>query len=223
MAHHKIQIEIPRDTTLSEDKSVNTFHLSGLLDSTNWTAVKNAFLAFYNTAGPGRTASIASKFAAVANSPARIKAYNMDSAPPRVPLFEEDLALGPYGSDSLPEEVAIVLSFRNRAVTGQNQARRRGRIYLGPLATGVVTIAGGRARLNVATMDDILAPCPRLQDALIAAGTSWQSYSKVANDWNVVQDWTVDDAFDTQRRRGPRLTAKRRINEVGTIVSVPVS
>lgn len=219
----RLQLEIPRDTALSEDRTVNTFHVDVATIPTDWTAITAALLKFYNTAGVGRTSSIASKLASVANSPARLKVYSFLDAEPRVPILETDMALGPYGSGALPEEVAICLSYKAESGSGLNPKRRQGRIYIGPLDTGVITTASGRTRLNVSTMDDILKPAQRLLSEWDAAGATWGVYSRVDNALYPITQFIVDDALDTQRRRGPARTARRTVFAGGEPVSLPVN
>jgi hypothetical protein len=97
----------------------------------------------------------------------------------------------------------LCLSFQAVKVSGQTQARRRGRVYIGGL--GIVTTAGTTNSFPVPTgqvVTNLVNAAQNLGNDAPDANWSWVVYSR-ANDIvvNVDNGW-VDNAFDTQRRRG---------------------
>lgn len=107
----------------------------------------------------------------------------------------------------LPNEVAAVISYRSgegSSSGGTSNPRRRGRLFIGPLeATALAT----------GTTDSVLNAT--FQAALVSAaedvlGTSqpvtWQQYSRASDVFNAVTGGFVDNAWDTQRRRGAAAT-----------------
>lgn len=136
-----------------------------------------------------------------------IKIYDMADPEPRVPIWEETYDfINPPSGNPLPAEVALVMSYRAAYVSGVPQARRRGRIYFGPLDTACLHTDG---RPTVTCIDKL----QNFGNALLAASTAstqwdWVVHSKVAgSSHNVVGGW-VDNAFDTQRRRGVAVTTR---------------
>jgi hypothetical protein len=103
-----------------------------------------------------------------------------------------------------PREVALCLSFRG----AENVARKRGRIFLGPVAGDdprptaaqrqqVLDFADGLANLGGIDVDwCVYSPTSRA-----TGGTLGDSFSPVKMAW-------VDDEWDTQRSRGYRSTTR---------------
>jgi len=145
---------------------------------------------------------------AVAQNGHLVKYYELPGTPPNYP-FEEDtwnLAAPPAGS-GLPAEVSLVLSFQGIRQAGFPQARRRGRIYIGPLDT-----SGMDDQRPLATFVSNLATAGATFKSNIDAITGglhhwaiWSNADQVAVD--VANGW-VDNAWDTQRRRGLRATSR---------------
>jgi hypothetical protein len=135
--------------------------------------------------------------------------------------LSDTLVAGGPGSLNLPEEVAVALSFRaeygslvenlptgGSGPTGKKhpRARRRNRTFIGPLNTFVLDgVAGSTNPQRVITaFRQVLvdAAAEFLAAGAAGLGFSWSTFSQV--EWamyDVSQIW-VDDAFDTQRRRG---------------------
>nr|CRY97422.1 hypothetical protein [uncultured prokaryote] len=137
-----------------------------------------------------------------------IKFYNLETpTPPNYPFYEStfDLTTAPSGA-ALPSEVAICLSFQGERMSGNPQARRRGRVYLGPITTS--TLSYGRPtstdRTTIAGAAGTL--CANLKAASSPAVFSvWSGTDGAAV---AIADGWVDDVYDTQRRRGLQTTAK---------------
>lgn len=144
------------------------------------------------------------------------------------PLFEETFAI-PLGtgisSVNFPEEVASCLSFRanyaglNEVVslppTGPEgdehpRARVRGRIFVGPLNAG----ASDTGTLVIPRPSDLFRADlvkSGAQHLLVDASQgnwSWSVWSRANDELRSVGEGWVDDAWDTQRRRGVDATTR---------------
>lgn len=139
------------------------------------------------------------------------RTYDLGETPPRTPHITVPNATYVFGSaPPLPEEVATVLSLvlnstgSTNGIDTVNIPRRsqRGRVYIGPLNT---TALGSEANRSVVLQ--------AFRDVLIDRALNVMNTTENV-DWAVVsQRWSaavlvtggyVDDAFDTQRRRGPK-------------------
>lgn len=138
---------------------------------------------------------------------AEVRYYNMADIPPRVPEVR-DMLYSP-GHDplqgNLPEEVAVTLTFHGSPPITR---RRRGRIYFGPLSTAALSAVPETSTRVAPNMVTAL----RDRAAAFAAdqrGGQWVVHSTVANANTLVTAGYVDDAFDTQRRRGPDANSRQ--------------
>jgi hypothetical protein len=129
------------------------------------------------------------------------------------PTLETRFTLGPVvpATTPLPEECAVVVAYHGD-LTGvaeesgltRPKARRRGRIYLGPLSNVAGSVEAGTNRLRVLSgfMTNLAAAMAFLDTDLAPTPYIWSVYSPTAGaTYPVVGGW-IDDAFDTQRRRG---------------------
>lgn len=138
----------------------------------------------------------------IAQNGHEIKWYLLPGVKPNYPFHIEtkNFTSAPSGV-RLPSEVALVASFQGDKTAGLPQARRRGRIYFGPLDASLNT----DGRPTTATCTTLGTQVQTLCNDVIALPTTgaylgvWsevdQSITPVSNGW-------VDNAFDTQRRRG---------------------
>ena len=144
-----------------------------------------------------------------------MKIYNLDDTKPRAPIYEQtdtDAISGLSGT-GFPNEVAACLSYHAAKLSGAIQARRRGRIYLGPLntSTGSITPTGD-SRPNATFRAAVLSAAGYAALQLAAAGATWAVYSPTANTAVKIDVFSIDDAFDTQRRRGMAATTVQSID-----------
>jgi len=143
----------------------------------------------------------------VIQGPHVIKAYDRADPTPRAPVLMDtySFAVAPSGNP-LPHEVAVCLSFQGERASGEVQARRRGRVYLGPVQTGAVDSDG---RVDSAFISDIITGAGDLLTASTAAGAwTWDIWSTVTDNNVTVFDGWVDNSFDTQRSRGRETTTR---------------
>lgn len=228
----RAQVALQAATGLPEDVTVNTFHFETPVgdEVAGAVAVEPSLVAFYtgDPDGAGAGVNLSSFMSTeVAQNGHTIKFYDMADATPRVPIHEAsfNLAAAPNG-DPLPGEVACVLSFQGDKVSGLSQARRRGRIYLGRLDKDSSTAGRPSASLITSLTE---AGRALLLASQAAVSWSWIVYSAAfdgtTKDENgavvphptraaypatytyVTSGW-VDNAFDTQRRRGLAATTR---------------
>lgn len=156
-------------------------------------------------------------------SPATVDLYDMADSTPRVPYRTSTIPLTNGGANSLPSEVALVLSFKGDFESGTPNARRRGRVYIGPLGTDIITVGGtAPSRPNAATRDTLRDAAELLRTsstdearwAVFSQATLTETSSLEQAFHDVVGGW-VDDAWDTQRRRGISATTRDTFGDQG--------
>lgn len=144
----------------------------------------------------------------VAQNNHEVKLYDMSDATPRVPVSITNWNLTSAPSNPpLPSELACCLSFQAPPASGQPQARRRGRIFIGPLHTST-NDSGGRP---VASMRVAIAAAAAACKTAVAAngvGTWWVAYSQIGGTAIPVTNGWIDNEFDTQRRREQGYTTR---------------
>ena len=199
-------------TALPEDRFVNTLHFSGGIATLEVivAALHPVLEDFYNAVPAGDAQTVGSFINQFVQRSAEIRYYDLADPEPRVPIIEPFTLPDPLQTTELPEETAAVLSFRGTAPV---TARRRGRMYLGPLITGAATDASTTVPMRVGT--SFILTCTRAAEALRQAvigidnGNVWsiRSVTPAQNFVPIFGGW-MDNAFDTQRRRGPDATAR---------------
>lgn len=115
------------------------------------------------------------------------------------PAEVKEYAYNPTGTSG-PAEVAIVLSY----FAGNNQGRNRGRMYMGPF-NGFIT-EGERPDLSFRTR--ILEFGSDILGVGAITTRNWLQHSRTDGSYKSVTAYYVDDAWDTQRRRGAAPTSR---------------
>lgn len=203
MAHYLFTVTFDAATNMPADSIVNTWHFDG--SGSDYENVADMLTDFYDAVPTGETTSISEFMTQQSiNGDYTIRAYDMSDAEPRTPQYEVTRTLVELSNAvSLPTEVSICFSYHAQLVSGVAAARRRGRVFLGGFATSAMEQALGAARPKVITMDTIIAAGRDLIQASNASTSwEWQQWSKTADVGNIVVGGWVDNAFDTQRRRG---------------------
>lgn len=199
--HYYTQVTLEHDSALPEDRSVNTFAVQ-LNDAavvlTELAAWHTALTTFYN--------AIDGLFSSSISAVGTIKSYDRADPTPRVPKLSTALAIV-AGSAMLPAECAICVSFQAVTLAGAPQSRRRGRVFIGPLNSSVNDTSTGRPDTTQVTTLQNAA------DALVttskgAAEWYWEVWSQANLSGREVDNGWIDNAFDTQRRRGLRPTSR---------------
>lgn len=211
----RIQHTLQGDSGLSKDRFVNTFHGTTLINpvGAEFDAIRDAVVNFYNDpVDPGFEGGMSS----FANGVGRtVKMYDLAEPEPRTPIYTWEDTATPWTNSinaDLPSEVAVCLSYAGDPASGIPQARRRGRIYIGPLNVAWVQTpnTSDGVRPHPPLVAALLSAAWDLREALLDAGVIWAVYSPT-NDTEgdggpgsmtpITSIW-CDDAFDTQRRRG---------------------
>lgn len=135
-----------------------------------------------------------------------VKFYALPGLKPNYPVTETtfNLAAQPAGTPA-PSEVAIVTSLVGVREAGQAMARRRGRMFIGPLnqstwgddrpAAGMLTVISDATK-------DLAVDINAIENHRLGI------WSTVNQSWAVCAGGFVDNAWDTQRRRGIQPTAR---------------
>lgn len=223
--YYTTKVTIPSDTGLPKDAVTNTWAFErpdGVAEGTAVASWLDALQNFYIDCKDNLSS-------AYQWNSMTADTYDMADTEPRVPVNSSSLSVGTLTTSAydLPAEVAVVLSFKAQPVSGDLSARKRGRVYIGPLqivagdnvdAGGIQAVIADSANTNILTSAD--------------NGTDfiWSVYSRsehfgkdvgepilpadVPNNANLPQAfsevWQLwsDNAWDTQRRRGISATAR---------------
>jgi hypothetical protein len=202
----KYVVRIQKISNIAADQVMNTWYTDSVTTPTaTYAALTTFYDAWISTYGGGSIGSTA-----------YVDRYQMPAVrgPLGVPLETHTMALSSPGvSTPWPDEVATTISFHSD-YTGvpehgpgatRPRATLRGRIYLGPLntAAGEVTTSANETRPAAAFLANLKTYLTAFHTAV-----SWVQWSN--KNWEalpVVGGW-IDNAFDTQRRRGPAATAR---------------
>src|SRR4051812_19329620 len=129
----------------------------------------------------------------------KVTMYNAEGPKPHYPLGEASQNPGVAAGTSINRDVALVLSYW----AGQNRPRRRGRLYA-PCA--VLGITPNAANASTTVMNKVAALVPILT-GLGGINVDWGVWSRVDSQFHSATNWSVNNAWDTQRRRGNTSTA----------------
>jgi hypothetical protein len=206
MPHLLAQVRLERVSQLPEDVVINTFHFTAanVLPAT-LDEIVNRLGAFYTAIPPAGSAPVAGFMAQTLKTTGHtVRIYDATFTPSGGPL--RTAALPTFvlsgSASSLPAEVALCLSFKTNSNLNGSVARRRGRVYIGPLSiSAVVANAAGDSRPSTNFINNLVRA--GLQLATSNGAAQWVVWSEVTNATSgPVSDLWVDDAWDTQRRRG---------------------
>ena len=198
MALFRVMVTIPHTSGAIAEQCVNNWAFLAMGDAASLEAVTTPQLKlFYDSWSAYR--SVAMNWAQ-----ARSKGYDMSEPAPRAPSWDTALGLsGATGTSGLPSEVALCLSFQRLRVSGANMRRGRGRVYLGPFASVAHDGSAGRpaATFKTAVRNGAQA---LLDHSNVTPSYEWVVMTTVAGPATSipVHDGWIDDAWDTQRRRG---------------------
>lgn len=195
-------------SNLPADRVVNVFHFVGPNDyATDVVRCQNLVDAFFTHAQANF--AVGGYLSPWVQRAAELRAYDMDiPKDTRVPSIVPVLLPGPFG-DGLPEEVATVLTLHGYVPPAISR-RRSGRLYFGPLCTNAGSLGSATqpTRPSPTFLADIVTAAKTLRD--VAAG--WPVWcirsTRPAENYVPIQGGYCDNAFDTQRRRGPDPSVK---------------
>lgn len=203
MPHVKALVSLPHTGGIAENVVVNTFHFATDVGPQGpaLTEIADELEAFYLASSqPSQNTLTQFLSASLATTGSSIKLYNMADPIPRPPILVRSFDLGPTAGSNLPREVALCLSFQALPVAGVPQRRRRGRVYIGPFGTAAQNYTAGDARPSQSLIDTLKERGARLSNSL--EFSDWAVFSSVTPALLPVANGWVDNAFDTQRRRG---------------------
>jgi len=190
---------------------VNTFHFLNLGPATDFDNVRDIITNFFNVDPPGTVNHVSDFMSSQAyTGNAVLRAYALTDAKPRAVKYQADIAFDTVDAASLPTEVALVFSFQAAAESGLTQKRRRNRIYTG----GYRSDANASGRPENSLVETMLfAGKQMLLESQASSSWDWVIYSPTNDDVAVVANGWVDNAWDTQRRRGEIASARGIWNE----------
>ena len=192
---------------LPEDVFVNTWYFRNddalATPEVVGSAIQSVLAAFYGAVNGSATSALTAFMSDVLGS-ALLKIYDLGQALPRYPVYESDTLIVPTStSGQLPREVSVVGSFYSA-----RGPRRRGRHYLGPLVTSAMEQSG---TLERAVPSSALTTAIResyLNVLNTSENVTWAQVSTTYGEANPVLGGWIDNAFDTQRRRGGAPTSR---------------
>lgn len=197
---------------LPEDVSVNTFHFStadGSIGSSHVVEAAARIEAGYNLQTAGL--KILDVLGGQLNGTWHVKGFDLGDSTPRVPKADLELVAFTPSGTSLPAEVALCVSYQATPQSGNPQASRRNRVFLGPLGVTVnaANASDVASRPTLAAKNTAIQGIKKLNTAVNGAtNLQWVVYSEKLQAFAAVHDLWVDDAFDTQRRRGEAPTSR---------------
>ena len=201
------RVEFQGASLLPEDVGVNTwhFHQQGTVVTfpSGADRIVDMLHDFYFGAPSGGGNSLMARLSTKAwTGKVTYKLYNLEDDKPRFPfLVETETSNLLPSAATLPREVSLVASWQATHESGQRQARRRGRIFLpAPLTTE--DDGNGRPKAEYRSL--VAYRAQQLKAATEELGETWEwiVFSQKNNDHALVDNGWVDNAWDTQRRRG---------------------
>lgn len=234
---YRAVVRFPRVSGVPADEVDNTFHFGwtgvGSPGSSDFDALREGLEDFYTDTAGGGVRGIAAYLSPVLSrtTDATVDIYNINTTTGQAgnPVAIRSLTLGAVSGSAgarLPEEVACCLSFRGSYSTrvedepagptgpeGDHhlRARVRGRVYIGPLVTLALhsASAGDEARVSQDLQTDLVESARDFLHADLGSSSwAWSVYSRVEQAYVAVTVVWVDNAWDTQRRRGAKTTSR---------------
>lgn len=140
MSIYRVQVTFEAASSLPADAMTNTLYFEHGIGIVAWDNLEDLVNDFYGF--DPASASFTANYATEAFSgEVQIDVYNLDDPEPRAVAHQWFTEFTPESAETLPAEVALVLSFQGDPESGEPQARRRGRIYTGPYSISN-TVAG---------------------------------------------------------------------------------
>ena len=186
---------------ITENYITNSWCFSDMAPGTDDAAIKAMLKDFYDDITNSYWSNT------IAQNGHELKLSDLPGVQPNYPYYEGvwNLAAAPAGSP-IPTECAICLSFQGLRSSGFPQARRRGRVFLGPW--GATANSSGRPAGALVTQITVAAATLKSTAAAISGVGGWAVWSVTDQAAVEVDNGWVDNAFDTQRRRGVDATSR---------------
>jgi len=212
LANHIIcQVRINSNSGLDEDTATNTFHFRKPTAVDYDTAAGSIAVVledFYTDTATGATNPVRYYYSSAmktGSNLSQIVTYD-GSIPPgsRLPTSHSWSLGSGGGTANLPNECAAVLSFKALEAGVAPFSHQRGRVYLGPISNAATFADTAGPRIPSQMLIDCTKAAKQLQDDVqaLGAGYDWCVYSPTSNMLFPVTVAWMDNAVDTQRRRG---------------------
>lgn len=140
---------------------------------------------------------------------------HLDGSAHGSPVRTDPFPIFSTGADALPAELAVVLTYHQNLASyvefgpggTRPRARRRGRLYFGPLATAVLSqdATSNEGKVASSFLTDFVGAGSRLINDV---DTQWVVWSRANQGVGEVVGCWADNAFDIQRRRGQEATQR---------------
>ena len=207
MGLYRVSVTFGAASQIPADNIVNTFHFfqgGPLIDGDN---VRDIIKDFYAVKAPSAVNAIGHYMSTLVTSTATVRMYSLDDPKPRPPRYESTFTFSRGSAMPMPREVAMVVSYQAPREAGELQSRRRNRWYVGPLNSNAMAASGGLPAGQFTT-DLRYAAKEMLRASAAAANWQWKVYSPTNNEYYDIDGGWVDNAWDTQRRRGEKPTVR---------------
>lgn len=213
----QVQVVLQHTTNLPRDVSVNTFAFHWPNETApDWEGGHGAILTapirrFYNNPEVGDSISdyLSGRISRTTNA-CKFNVYEAMVSNPE-PVWSTQWTLGPSaGFDALPYEVAVAASFQGAATSSMPQRRRRGRVFLGPLGAGALTMTSSTCEVASGFRTVVADACETLLEETDNETNDfiWCVWSRVAGLLVPITNGWVNNEPDTQRRRQDRPTSR---------------
>lgn len=135
------------------------------------------------------------------NSQTRVTLYVADNpTPPNYPVAQKEENSGVSVASTTNRDIALCLSYYSQV----NRPRHRGRLYV-PCAIANLVTSSARPSAGVQTRVGDLAT---VLAGVGGTNVTWGLYSTIDHVFRPTTHWWVGNAWDSQRRRGQKETAR---------------
>src|SRR4028119_400165 len=202
-----------------EDASVNVWHFStiGTPVEADFAVIGNAVAEYYGAISPLIAVNVSTAALAHRVDLATVTMGAAGAADDVVsPIqYVKQFTMASQVHNALPNEVAVCMSFagdlsglQEESGLTRPRARRRGRIYLGPIGAGQLTAAApaNEPQIALSCRETVLDAYDNMTTVLAASSPNTRHviYSRVGASTAIVTSVSVDNEFDTLRSRGKK-------------------
>lgn len=227
----RVTITLPVKSGIPRDAVQMDLHYTrpATVTDTDYDNARDHIKDFFNTIASGGGSSLGSFLGDELSSAAlaaELRFYDVPTGGGALgsPVATRFFTFAGGASTTMPEEVAVCLSWRTDYGAAvefgpgtRPRARLRNRMFLGPMAVASKVQDGVTKRVSVApavAQAALASAIEFLYTDMFADEWLWRVVSPTANLDHPVTFVEMDDAFDTQRRRGPRPTVRTEASVV---------
>lgn len=205
----KATVILPYRTGLAADVTVNTWYSNAQANETGITELGTFIDFLYNNADDGASlSSLLSGYIDRDNALLRFVEFNPMTGKEISQAVETPFVIdAPINSTNLPNEVAVCLSYKSGFST-VNKGRNRGRVFLGPFNGSMNSGTSNNASRPRADYYELLVTRAKVgADDMNNGGADLSLYSPTDHALKPISSFSIDNEWDTQRRRGLLPTA----------------